>query len=437
MKGNASTVDPLRIAQLAPLHESVPPARYGGSERVVSWLVEELARRGHQVTLFASRCSTTRATLVPVVDHARRLAACPLDDPLAWHFLQIGLARERAAEFDVIHSHLDYWPFPAFRNASVPLLTTLHGRLDICGLPDIYRYYRDLPLVSISQAQRDCLPDAHWLANIYHGLPLHDCVPGPGDGGYFVFLGRIAPEKRPDVAIRIARQAGVRLKIAAKVDRQYFTEVVEPLLGDPLIEFVGEVGDRDKADLLRHATALLFPILWPEPFGLTMIEAMAYGTPVITRRCGSTPEVVAHGRVGYVCDSDDELLDAVKRVEQLDRSECRRWVERRFTVERMADDYEAVYRLLVETRRAESAAKRTLHLPVAGRAFGGVPPTPEHPTLSVRPWTATTLDGSWPRHFLPGNHLTVLNVPPQLNFDEGTSGVKPGQVPKSDLGTNN
>ena len=378
MKGNVSTVDALRIAHLAPLYESVPPARYGGSERVVSWLVEELARRGHQVTLFASRCSTTRATLVPVVEYARRLADCPLDDPLAWHFRQIGLARERAAEFDVIHSHLDYWPFPAFRHASVPLLTTLHGRLDMGGLPDIYRYYRDMPLVSISEAQRDWLPDAHWVANIYHGLPLHDCVPGPGDGGYFVFLGRIAPEKRPDVAIRIAQQAGVRLKIAAKVDRtdwEYFKEVIEPLLGNPLIEFIGEVGDRDKADLLRHATALLFPVLWPEPFGLAMIEAMAYGTPVIARRCGSIPEVVAHGRVGYVCDSDDELLDAVKRVEQLDRGECRRWVERRFTVERMADDYEAVYRMLVETRCAESAAKPTVDLSVVGHAVGRIPLT--------------------------------------------------------------
>lgn len=414
MKGNTSTVDALRIAHLAPLYESVPPARYGGSERVVSWLVEELARRGHQVTLFASRCSTTRATLVPVVECARRLADCPLDDPLAWHFRQIGLARERAAEFDVIHSHLDYWPFPAFRHASVPLLTTLHGRLDMGGLPDIYRYYRDMPLVSISEAQRDWLPDAHWVANIYHGLPLHDCVPGPGDGGYFVFLGRIAPEKRPDVAIRIAQQAGVRLKIAAKVDptnREYFKEVIEPLLGNPLIEFIGEVGDRDKADLLRHATALLFPVLWPEPFGLAMIEAMAYGTPVIARRCGSIPEVVAHGRVGYVCDSDDELLDAVKRVTQLDRGECRRWVERRFTVERMADDYEAVYRMLVETRRAESAAKPTVDLPVVGHAVGRIPLIPEHPIFP--------------------------DVPPQLNFDESPPGVKPREVPKSDLGANN
>lgn len=414
MKGNTSTVDALRIAHLAPLYESVPPARYGGSERVVSWLVEELARRGHQVTLFASRCSTTRATLVPVVDCARRLADCPLDDPLAWHFRQIGLARERAAEFDVIHSHLDYWPFPAFRHASVPLLTTLHGRLDICGLPDIYRYYRDMPLVSISEAQRDWLPDAHWVANIYHGLPLHDCVPGPGDGGYFVFLGRIAPEKRPDVAIRIAQQAGVRLKIAAKVDRtdrEYFKNVIEPLLGNPLIEFVGEVGDRDKADLLRHATALLFPALWPEPFGLAMIEAMAYGTPVIARRCGSIPEVVAHGRVGYVCDSDDELLHAVKCVDQLDRSECRRWVERRFTVERMADDYEAVYRMLIEKRRAKSAARPTVDLPVVGHAVGRIPLTPEHPIFP--------------------------DVPPQLNFDESTPGVKPREVPRSDLGANN
>lgn len=414
MKGNTSTVDALRIAHLAPLYESVPPARYGGSERVVSWLVEELARRGHQVTLFASRCSTTRATLVPVVECARRLADCPLDDPLAWHFRQIGLARERAAEFDVIHSHLDYWPFPAFRHASVPLLTTLHGRLDMGGLPDIYRYYRDMPLVSISEAQRDWLPDAHWVANIYHGLPLHDCVPGPGDGGYFVFLGRIAPEKRPDVAIRIAQQAGVRLKIAAKVDptnREYFKEVIEPLLGNPLIEFIGEVGDRDKADLLRHATALLFPVLWPEPFGLAMIEAMAYGTPVIARRCGSIPEVVAHGRVGYVCDSDDELLDAVKRVAQLDRGECRRWVERRFTVERMADDYEAVYRMLVETRRAESAAKPTVDLPVVGHAVGRIPLIPEHPIFP--------------------------DVPPQLNFDESPPGVKPREVPRPDQGANN
>lgn len=322
---------------------------------MVSWLTEALVRRGHAVTLFASGDSRTSGTLVPVIDRAIRLAGPGLVDSLAAHIYAIGLIRERADEFDVVHSHLDYFPFPAFRHLSTPLITTLHGRLDLWHLPGVYRFYRELPLISTSNAQREPLPEANWAGTVYHGLPLDQYAPvGPGNGGYFVFLGRISPEKRPHVAIEVARRAGVRLAIAAKVDavdQQYFSEVVVPLLRDPHVEFIGEADETTKRDLLRNATGLLLPILWPEPFGLAMIEAMAYGTPVVTRRCGSTLELIAHGEVGYLCDDDDELVNAVKKVEQLDRAACRRWVEERFSVDRMAADYEAIYRRLIERRR--------------------------------------------------------------------------------------
>lgn len=370
----------MRIAQLAPLSESIPPACYGGTERVVSWLVEELVRRGHAVTLFASRCSTTRAKLVSAVDRALRPSNRALMDPLAFHIRSLGLLQDRINEFDIVHSHLDYLAFPAFCGASKPLLTTLHGRLDLEGLPEVYRQFADMPLVSISRAQRAPIPDARWIANIYHGLPLNDYRPGPGAGDYFVFLGRIAPEKRPHVAIEIARRAGVRLVIAAKidrVDRRYYEKTVAPLLSDPRIEFVGEVDERGKAELLRNARALLFPVLWPEPFGLAMIEAMAYGTPVIARRCGSTPEVVAHGKTGYLCEDDDALLDAVKRVDHIDRAACRRWVEERFSVGRMADEYETVYRALLEARPGVVRPRGRVAASLDDHDFGGTVPAPD------------------------------------------------------------
>lgn len=345
----------MHIAMLAPLYESVPPARYGGTERVVDWLCRELSAQGHRVTLFASGDSTTSAHLVPIVERALRLANRPLLDPVAYHLLAVEEAAARAAAFDVVHSHLDYLPFPAFARTAAPLLTTLHGRLDLEGLAPIYERWRRFPLVSISRAQRRPLPRASWVANIHHGLPVGDYAPGRGGGGYFAFLGRISPEKRPHVAIDVARRLGVRLVLAAKVDpadRRYWEEAIVPRLRGPRVEFVGEVDEAGKAALLRDACGLLNPVLWPEPFGLVMIESLAFGTPVIARRCGSTPEVVADGRVGFLCEDDDQLVDAVRRVDRIDRTDCRRWVEERFSSARMAAAYVALYERIADRRAA-------------------------------------------------------------------------------------
>jgi hypothetical protein len=351
----------MRIAQVAPIAEAVPPERYGGTERVVSWLTEELVRRRHDVTLFAAGSSRTSARLVPVVPCALRQNDQRYDT-VSWQPLEEALVQKRAAEFDIIHSHIDEFAVAMLsRGVATPVLTTLHGRLDRHDVQRLLGNNR-MPVVSISHAQRDPVPAASWVANIYHGLPLDCYRPGPGDGDYVVFLGRISPEKRPHVAIDIARRAGVRLVIAAKVDpvdRRYFEEVVRPRLSGPLVDFVGEVDEQAKGRLLRHARALLFPILWPEPFGLAMVEALAHGTPVITRRCGSTPEVVAHGRVGYVCDDDESLIEALKQVGQLNRADCRRWVEEHFSVERMTADYERVYQTLA-TDYTDSRSVSTL-----------------------------------------------------------------------------
>ena len=351
----------MRIAQIAPLCEPVPPGGYGGTERVVSWLTEELVRRGHRVTLFASGDSQTRAKLVPIVDRALRLGSG--SDPTMAHILGIGAAQRRAGEFDVIHSHLDYLAFPAFRESDPPLVTTLHGRLDIEGLAPLVQHFSRFPLISISDAQRTPLPEANWLATVHHGLPLADYPMGDGSGDYVLFVGRISPEKRPDVAIDVARRAGVRLLLAAKVDpadRAYFDRVVRPLLDEPGIEFIGEVDQAQKVELLRGARALLFPILWPEPFGLVMIEAMACGTPVVARRCGSVDEVVADGHVGIVCDDDLDLVRALDAAQAIGRAACRRWVERWFSVEHMATGYEQLYRRLVAARRSGRSTLRML-----------------------------------------------------------------------------
>ena len=349
MRARRGPAGALRIAQLAPMFESVPPMLYGGTERVVSWLCEELVQRGHDVTLFASGDSRTSARLVPVVERALRLNSGGLVDPVAMHVAAAEMVRLRAGEFDVIHAHIDALSFPALRGAAAPMVTTLHGRLDIDGLGLLYEAFPDQPVVAISEAQRSQRPEAGWVATVHHGLPIDACPVGAGLGDYLLFLGRISPEKRPDVAIRAARRAGARLVIAAKVDpvdRRYFSDAVEPLLRGPGVEFIGEVDDRAKVALLRDARALLFPIEWPEPFGLVMIESMACGTPVITRRCGSVPEVIADGRTGFVCDDDDALVPAIARVGEIDRGACRRWVEDRFSVTRMAIDYERVYRRL-------------------------------------------------------------------------------------------
>jgi glycosyltransferase involved in cell wall biosynthesis len=346
----------VRIAQVAPLAESVPPVLYGGTERVVHWLTEELVRRGHDVTLFASGDSRTTARLVAPAPRALRLDPDSADS-IGAHLLQIGMVADRADDFDVIHSHIDYFAYPFARHLRVPLVHTLHGRLDLARLAPIYRYFDDLALVSVSDAQRQGVAHlgVRWAATVHHGLPLAHYPFSHRGGRYLAFLGRIAPEKRPDLAIATAKRTGIRLKIAAKVDpvdRTYFDTEIRGLLDHPLIDYVGEIADADKPAFLGGALALLFPIDWPEPFGLVMIEAMACGTPVIARPCGSVPEVVVPGRTGLFADTLDGLVAAVKRVDRIDRLACRRHVEAWFTVERMVDDYEAVYNEALAVREA-------------------------------------------------------------------------------------
>ena len=331
----------MKIAQVSPLFESVPPKCYGGTERVVSHLTEELVRQGHDVTLFASGDSMTRATLCPVGEVAIRLDETCID-PWARHIVLLEQVLRRTSDFDVIHFHVDYLHFPLVRRINTPTITTLHGRLDIPDLVPLYREFYDIPLVSISDAQRTPLSWANWQGTVYHGLPrgLHRFQPHRGH--YLAFLGRICPEKRVDRAIEIARRAGMRLKIAAKVDKadqNYFQSEIAPLLKDPLVEFIGEIGEGEKDAFLGNAYATLFPIDWPEPFGLVMIEAMACGTPVVAYRCGSVPEVMEDGVTGYVVDSLEEAVSAVERVGELDRHRCRQVFEERFSVSRMANDY--------------------------------------------------------------------------------------------------
>jgi glycosyltransferase involved in cell wall biosynthesis len=339
----------MNIAQVAPLVEAVPPKLYGGSERVVSYLTDELVALGHHVTLFASGDSITKARLEPVWPRALRLDPT-MGDPLAPHILMLERVARQADAFDIIHLHVDYLGYPFMRRAGVPYVSTLHGRLDMPTLPPLYALFPDAPVVSISQAQRVHLPDANYVATIHHGLPERMLTPGFGAGGYLAFLGRISPEKAPDAAIRIAARAGLPLKIAAKVDkvdREYFAERIEPLLAQPHVEYIGEIGEAEKSEFLGNAAALLFPIDWPEPFGLTMIEAMACGTPVIARRRSSVPEVVEEGVTGFIFDTEDEAVAAVGRVRRIDRARVRRTFEDRFTARRMAEDYVTVYRRLL------------------------------------------------------------------------------------------
>jgi len=340
----------MKIAQVSPLFESVPPKLYGGTERVVSYLTEELVRLGHEVTLFASGDSITGAELVPCVPRALRLDDA-VRDPWSHHILQLERVRQRAAEFDIIHYHVDYLHFPALRGAAHKTVTTLHGRLDLPDLVPVYREFDDMPVVSISNAQRAPLPFANWVGTVYHGLPANLCrYTETPQGDYFAFLGRISPEKRVDRAIEIARRAGVRLRIAAKVDaadRTYYRERIEPLLRQPGIEYIGEIGEHEKSEFLGNARALLFPIDWPEPFGLVMIEAMSCGTPVIAWPCGSVPEVMEHGTSGYVVSSIEEAVEAVGKIDQLPRRKVREYFERRFSARRMAEDYLRIYRRLL------------------------------------------------------------------------------------------
>jgi glycosyltransferase involved in cell wall biosynthesis len=342
----------MRIAQVAPLYESVPPRYYGGTERIVSYLTEELVRLGHEVTLFASGDSQTKARLVAACPRSLRLDPECIDQ-LAHHIVMLERVQQRADEFDVIHFHVDYLHFPLSRRGDFANVTTLHGRLDIPDLVPLYEEYPDVPLISISDAQREPLPRVNWQATVYHGLPDDLYRYRPDAGTYLAFLGRISPEKRVDRAIEIAHQVGIPIRIAAKVDRvdrDYFDSVIEPMLHHPLVEFVGEIGEDDKDEFLGDAQALLFPIDWPEPFGLVMIEAMACGTPVIAYRNGSVPEVMEEGRTGFIVEDLDDAVEAARRVPQLSRARCREIFEQRFTAARMARDYVDVYERLIGRR---------------------------------------------------------------------------------------
>lgn len=343
----------MRIAQVAPLHESVPPKCYGGTERIVHYLTEELIKKGHEVTLFASADSRTSARLIPCCQESLRLAS-NCQDRLAHHILMLEKVAQMADQFDLIHFHIDYIHFPLMRRLKTPHLTTLHGRLDIPDLVPLYQEFVDMPLVSISNDQRKPLPFARWVGTVYHGLPkdLYRFYARPGN--YLAFLGRISPEKRPDRAIKIAERVGMKLLMAAKIDetnREYYENVIKPMLKSPWVEFVGEINDREKNEFLGKAYALLFLIDWPEPFGLVMIESMACGTPVIAWRCGSVPEVIEEGVSGFIIESMEEAAKAVEKVQDIKRILCRKAFERRFTSERMAEDYLRIYgELLVKER---------------------------------------------------------------------------------------
>jgi glycosyltransferase involved in cell wall biosynthesis len=335
----------MRIAQVAPLAEPVPPELYGGTERVVSLLTEELVRRGHEVTLFASGDSQTKATLVPVTQEALRLGPEDLD-PNLYQTLELGLVFERADEFDVIHSHVDYFALPFTRLVETPVVTTLHGRLDLPGLQMMYEKYSSAPVVSISDSQREPIPGANWAGTVYNGTDTASFTFREQGGESFVYVGRICPEKNVEGAIAIARRTGVPLRIAAKVDpvdAEYHESVIEPLIDGQHIEYLGELGGADKDELLGSARALLFPIDWPEPFGLAMAEAMACGTPVLALRRGSVPEVVEDGVTGFVRDSEEELAELADEVARLSRRACRERVDRLFSVAAMTDGYETVY----------------------------------------------------------------------------------------------
>jgi glycosyltransferase involved in cell wall biosynthesis len=349
----------MKIAQIAPLMESVPPRLYGGSERIVSYLADELVRLGHEVTLFASGDSVSRANLVPCVPMALRLDA-NVRDVIPYYMLMLDRVRELADEFDILHFHIDQFHFPLFRPIAERTVTTLHGRQDLHDLKPLYVGFCEMPLVSISNSQRRPVPTANFVATVQHGIPAHLHKPTyQPKGGYLAFLGRISPEKRPDRAIQIAREVGIPLKIAAKVDKvdeAYFRSTIEPLLDLPGIEFIGEINERKKTEFLGEAQALLFPIDWPEPFGLSMIEAMACGTPVLAFNCGAVSEIIDHGVTGVIVETMAQAIDALPAVLALDRRAVRRTFEERFSATRMAKDYLQVYRTPANRRPSAERA---------------------------------------------------------------------------------
>jgi glycosyltransferase involved in cell wall biosynthesis len=354
----------LRIAQVSPLFESVPPRLYGGTERIISYLTEALVARGHDVTLFASGESQTTARLVVARETALRLDPAPLKSPIAAHLAMLDEVRRRAGEFDVIHFHLSHFQhFPLFEQIAGRTVTTPHGRLDYADLPNAWRRWPAFSMISISKRQRQPLAMANWVANIQHGLPLDICAPldeseRAGEEPYLAFLGRLSRDKRPDRAIEIARKSGMRLKIAAKIDDDdpaYFRNMIEPHIDGEQIEYVGEIDEAQKPGFLGKAAALVFPIDWPEPFGLVVIEAMAFGTPVVVWNEGAMPEIVDEGVTGFVVRSIDEAVARAGEIGRLDRNAVRTTFERRFSAERMAADYEAVYLRLAAAGRAGSS----------------------------------------------------------------------------------
>lgn len=340
----------MRVAQVAPVMESVPPKFYGGTERVVSYLTEELVQQGHEVTLFASGDSNTSARLHPVCDRALRLdPSCR--DPLPYHTLLMEQVLRQGCDFDVIHFHTDLLQYPLFSRHSTPSVTTLHGRLDLPDLIPLFREFADVPVVSISDNQRRPLPWLNWQATVYHGLPRNMLQYSARSSGYLAFIGRICPEKGPDIAVRIAKEVGLPLRVAAKIDaadREYYAEVIRPLFKDPMVEYVGEITEGEKSEFLGDAMAVLLPIDWPEPFGLTMIEAMACGTPTIAFRAGSVPEVIDDGLTGFIVESLDEAISAVEAAAHLARSAVHARFEERFTADRMARDYLRIYERIGE-----------------------------------------------------------------------------------------
>jgi glycosyltransferase involved in cell wall biosynthesis len=345
-KGGSS----MRIAQIAPLTEAIPPKLYGGTERVISWLTEELVALGHDVTLFASGDSRTTAKLAPMWPRALRLDGA-VRDPCALHIMMLEQVRRRAADFDMLHFHLDYYPFSLFCRQAAPFVTTLHGRLDLPEHQPLFSTFSSIPIVSISDAQRRPVPNAGWVRTVHHGLPEQLLTPQPVQPAYLAFIGRISPEKGIDSAIRIAERCGLPLKIAAKVDKldtDYFEEQIRPLLASPLVEYIGEISDHEKPAFLSGAMALLVTIDWPEPFGLVMIEAMACGTPVIAFNRGAVPEIVEEGSTGFIVQDESSAVAAIDRISGLSRKTIRERFERRFTARRMAEDYLAVYRNLME-----------------------------------------------------------------------------------------
>ncbi|RTL55257.1 MAG: glycosyltransferase family 4 protein [Bradyrhizobiaceae bacterium] len=342
----------MRIAQISPLTEAVPPKLYGGTERVISWLTEELVALGHEVTLFASGDSSTSAKLEAMWPKALRLDGS-VRDPYSLHMMMIERVRRRTEEFDIMHFHLDYYPFSVMMRQSVPFVTTLHGRLDLPEHQPVFETFSSVPVVSISNAQRRPIPKANWAATIHHGLPKNLLRPQPAKPSYLAFLGRISPEKRVDRAIRIAERAGLPLKVAAKIDRadaDYYKDEIEPLMNMPHVDFIGEITDAQKPDFLSGALALLVPIDWPEPFGLVMIEALACGTPVIAYNRGSVPEIIEDGLTGFVVEDETSAVGAINHLPQISREAVRKRFEERFTSMRMAQDYLSLYRDMISSQ---------------------------------------------------------------------------------------